>query len=101
MIPAFAVERSQELLHDIGYLIKNGDISASRVFLDSPLASKVTAVYKKYDRMFEDVELGADELFSDPRFRIIESVEDSKAINSVRGGAIIMSASGHVRRRPY
>jgi metallo-beta-lactamase family protein len=44
--------------------------------------------------MFDDVELGADELFNDPRFRIIEAVEDSKAINTIRGGAIIMSASG-------
>ena len=94
VIPAFAVERSQELLHDIGLLIKNGEIDPKLVFLDSPLASKVTGVYRKYARMFEDVELGADELFNDPRFRIIEAVEDSKAINNIRGGAIIMSASG-------
>jgi len=94
VIPTFAVERSQELLHDIGYLIKHGEISPSLVFLDSPLASKVTAVYRKYAAMFEDVELNADELFNDSRFRIVESVEESKAINSIRGGAIIMSASG-------
>ena len=94
VIPAFAVERSQELLHDIGLLIKQGEISPSVVFLDSPLASKVTAVYKKYAAMFDDVELGADELFSDPRFRIVEAVEESKAINQIKGGAIIMSASG-------
>lgn len=94
VIPAFAVERSQELLHDIGYLIKTGEIDPKLVFLDSPLASKVTGVYRKYAKMFDDVELGADELFNDPRFRIIEAVEDSKAINTIRGGAIIMSASG-------
>jgi metallo-beta-lactamase family protein len=94
VIPAFAVERSQELLHDIGLLIREGAISPAAVFLDSPLASKVTAVYKKYASMFDDVSLSADELFSDPRFRIIESVEESKAINQIRGGAIIMSASG-------
>ncbi|MEQ1900050.1 MAG: MBL fold metallo-hydrolase [Devosia sp.] len=94
VIPAFAVERSQELLHDIGLLIKTGEISPSLVFLDSPLASKVTAVYKKYAGMFDDSQLGADELFSDPRFRIVEAVEDSKAINAIRGGAVIMSASG-------
>jgi len=94
VIPTFAVERSQELLHDIGFLIKSGAINPQLVFLDSPLASKVTGVYRKYARMFEDVELGADELFNDPRFRIIESVADSQAINAIRGGAIIMSASG-------
>ena len=94
MIPAFAVERSQELLHDIGVLIKSGEIDPRLVFLDSPLASKVTGVYRKYAKMFDDVELGADELFNDPRFRIVEGVEESKAINSIRGGAIIISASG-------
>jgi metallo-beta-lactamase family protein len=94
VIPAFAVERSQELLHDIGLLIKEGAISPQAVFLDSPLASRVTAVYKKYAAMFDDTELSADELFSDPRFRIVEAVEESKAINSIRGGAVIMSASG-------
>ncbi|MFN3400034.1 MAG: MBL fold metallo-hydrolase RNA specificity domain-containing protein [Ferrovibrio sp.] len=94
VIPAFAVERSQELLHDIGVLIKSGEIDPRLVFLDSPLASKVTSVYRKHAKMFDDVELGADELFNDPRFRIIEAVEDSKAINAIRGGAIIMSASG-------
>lgn len=94
VIPAFAVERSQELLHDIGYLIKTGEINPQLVFLDSPLASKVTGVYRKYASMFDDVELGADELFNDPRFRIIEAVEESKAINAIKGGAIIMSASG-------
>jgi metallo-beta-lactamase family protein len=88
------VERSQELLHDIGLLIRDGEISPRTVFLDSPLASRVTSVYRKYAAMFEDVELSADALFNDPRFRIIESVEESKAINSIRGGAIIMSASG-------
>ena len=94
VIPAFAVERSQELLHDIGLLIKAGEINPSLVFLDSPLASKVTGVYKKYASMFEQTDLTADELFNDPRFRIVESVEESKAINSIRGGAIILSASG-------
>lgn len=94
VIPAFAVERSQELLHDIGLLIKEGAITPNLVFLDSPLASRITAVYKQHGAMFEDVELGANELFSDPRFRIVESVEESKAINAIRGGAIIMSASG-------
>lgn len=94
VIPAFAVERSQELLHDIGTLVKSGEIAPKLVFLDSPLASKVTAVYKKYSSMFEEMELGADELFEDPRLRIVESVEESKAINAIKGGAIILSASG-------
>ena len=94
VIPAFAVERSQELLHDIGTLIKEGAIDPQRVFLDSPLASRVTGVYQKHAAMFEDTELSAKELFNDSRFRIVQAVDESKAINSIRGGAIIISASG-------
>ena len=93
VIPAFAVERSQELLHDIGLLIKQNEISPALVFLDSPLASKVTAVYKKYAAMFDDVELNADELFNDPRFRIVEAVDESKAINQIKGGASILAGN--------
>ncbi len=94
VIPAFAVERSQELLHDIGTLIKSGEINPRLVFLDSPLASRVTKVYVENAAMFEDVQLQADELFSDARFRIVESVQESKDINKIKGGAIILSASG-------
>ncbi len=94
VIPTFAVERSQELLHDIGTLIKTGEINPTRVFLDSPLASRVTKVYKENAAMFEDMQLQADELFNDERFRIVESVQESKDINKIRGGAIILSASG-------
>jgi len=94
IIPTFAVERSQELLHDIGTLIRDGEITPQLVALDSPLASKVTGVYRKYAKMFEDTELSAGELFNDERFRIIEAVEDSKALNAIKGGAIILSASG-------
>jgi len=94
VIPAFAVERSQELLHDIGLLIKNGDINPQMVFLDSPLARKVTSVFKRHAAELQDVELTADELFADERFRIVETVQESKDINKISGGAIILSASG-------
>ena len=94
VIPAFAVERSQELLHDIGLLIKTGEINPQLVFLDSPLARKVTTVFKRHAAELQDVELSPEELFADERFRIVESVEESKAINKINGGAIIMAASG-------
>ncbi len=94
VIPSFAVERSQELLHDIGVLLANGDIPKATVFLDSPLASKVTDVFIKHAAHLEDVEVPNAELFRDPNFRITRSVDDSKAINDIKGGAIIVSASG-------
>lgn len=95
VIPSFAVERSQELLHDIGVLLAEDRIRASTpVFLDSPLASRVTKVFIRHANTLDDVALDEPELFRHPNFRITESVEDSKAINRIDGGAIIISASG-------
>ena len=94
IIPAFAVERSQELLHDIGVLLASNAIPDATVFLDSPLASKVTEVFIDHADALDDVEIPEDQLFRDPRFRITQDVEESKALNRVNGGAIIISASG-------
>ncbi len=94
VIPAFAVERSQELLHDIGVLLARGEIPDATVFLDSPLASKVTEVFARHAASFEDIDIPEKELFRNPRFRLVRDVEESKAINRIKGGAIIISASG-------
>lgn len=94
VIPAFAVERSQELLHDIAALLNSGEIPDSVVFLDSPLARKATEVFVKYSREMEDIVVDERELFRHKNFRIVQSVDESKAINSVKKGAIIISASG-------
>ncbi len=94
VIPAFAVERSQELLHDIGVLMANREIPEATVFLDSPLAKNVTEVFIKHAGALDDIALPEERLFADPRFRLVESVEESKAINRIKGGAIIISASG-------
>ena len=94
VVPCFAVERSQELLHDIGVLLAQGELPGATVYLDSPLAAKVTEVFVRHADALEDVELPEDELFRDPRFRIVQSVDESKAIADVERGAIIVSASG-------
>ncbi len=94
VIPCFAVERTQELLHDIGVLMERGEIPGATVFLDSPLARKVTSVFVDYAHTLDDIELPENELFRNPNFRIVESVDESKAINRIEGGAIIISASG-------
>ncbi len=94
VIPSFAVERTQELLHDIGVLLARKEIPEATVFLDSPLARKVTEVFAHYANTLDDIAIPNGQLFRDPRFRFVESVEESKAINKVTGGAIIISASG-------
>ncbi|WP_306121042.1 MULTISPECIES: MBL fold metallo-hydrolase [unclassified Roseitalea] len=94
VIPAFAVERSQELLHDIGVLLAEGAMPNATVFLDSPLAKNVTEVFIKHADTLSDVDIDNGRLFRDPQFRLVESVEESKSINRIKGGAVIISASG-------
>ena len=94
VIPAFAVERSQELLHDIAALLDSGQIPDATVFLDSPMARKATEVFKKYANTMEDIVVDEDKLFRHENFKIVQSVEESKAVNNVKKNAIIISASG-------
>ncbi len=94
LIPAFAVERTQELLHDIGVLMVKGDIPAKPVFLDSPLANNATKVFIEHAATLDDIAMDESELFKNPNFNFTTSVEESKAINHVKGGCIIMAASG-------
>ena len=93
LIPAFAVERTQELLLALSRLIRDGLIPEVPVFIDSPLAINVTRTFAAHHAELHQVEGGAD-LFEAPWMRFTESVEESKAINQVKSGAIIMAASG-------
>jgi metallo-beta-lactamase family protein len=94
LIPAFAVERTQELLHDIGVLMAERRIKDVPVFLDSPLANNATRVFAKHAAALEDIALDPNELFRNPNFRFVESVEESKSLNRITAGAIIIAASG-------
>jgi metallo-beta-lactamase family protein len=94
VIPSFAVERSQELLHDIGALLATRQIPEATVYLDSPLARKVTEVFMRHAASFADIEVDPERLFRDRHFELVQSVEESKAINRIDSGAIIISASG-------
>ncbi len=94
VIPSFAVERSQELLHDIAVLLNSGEIPDATVFLDSPLARRATQVFIKHAGAMEDIEVDESEIFRHKNFRLVESVQESKAINQIKKGAIIISASG-------
>ncbi|NND98418.1 MAG: MBL fold metallo-hydrolase, partial [Pirellulaceae bacterium] len=94
VIPSFAVERSQELLHDIGVLLATKAIPDCDVYLDSPLARKATEVFIKHSDELQDIAMDESQLFRNKRFHIVQSVEESKAINNHKKGAVIISASG-------
>lgn len=98
MIPAFALERTQELLAEFNDLVERGRIPRIPVFLDSPLSIKATAVYKKYTTFFNGearrlIKEG-DDLFQFPGLHMTPTSEDSKSINAVHGSKVILAGAG-------
>lgn len=91
VIPAFALERTQELLLDIATLSSGGRIGNAMVFVDSPLANRATTVFKKYLSQLEDT--GGDDIFGHPSIHYVNDVAESMRLNSM-SGAIIVAASG-------
>lgn len=98
MIPAFSLERTQELLADIHALIQHKRIPALPIFLDSPLAIRATEVYKKYSSWLDPESVGllasTKQIFSFPELRMTLATEESKSINDVPSPKIIIAGSG-------
>ncbi len=94
VIPSFAVGRAQLLLHVITRLQVSGRLPEAPIYLNSPMASDVTSLYGRFPGQHR---LGADDLAAlRQHVRIINSVEESKALNRRKGPMIIVSASGMV-----
>jgi metallo-beta-lactamase family protein len=91
VIPAFALERTQELLLDLVLLMRAGEIPRAPVFVDSPLAREITGVFAEYATQLEDV--GGVNVFADPRLHFVGDASESIRLNSI-SGAIILAASG-------
>ena len=91
LIPVFALERTQELLLDFAQLMSEGQLAHTSVFIDSPLASRATEVFRRHTHQLEDI--GDGEVFQHPAFHFIETVDASKRLASM-SGAVILSASG-------
>jgi metallo-beta-lactamase family protein len=98
MIPTFSLERTQELLYEIDSLVENKQIPPMPMFLDSPLAIKLTDVYLKYESYFNDtakkIIATGDNLFSFSGLKETLETEESKAILQVPNPKIIMAGSG-------
>jgi metallo-beta-lactamase family protein len=98
IIPTFAMERTQELLYHMHQLFKEGRIPPVPVFIDSPLAIKLTSVYKKYENYFNKessaiVKTG-DDILNFPGLRLTLTTEQSKEINDVPPPKIVIAGSG-------
>lgn len=98
MIPSFALERTQELLYELHELFEKGRVTKVPVFIDSPLAIKMTAVYRKYEsyfnpEMYHMVKSG-DDILNFPGLHLTLTTEQSKEINSMHGAKIVVAGSG-------
>jgi metallo-beta-lactamase family protein len=93
LIPAFAVERTQELLVDLVDMMNLGEIPTAPIFLDSPLAIRATEVFREHASSL-DHDVDVRRLPSSPHLRFTETVDESKAIAKLTGFHIIIAGSG-------
>lgn len=98
MIPAFAMERTQEILYELNEMVNNKDIPEVPIFLDSPLAIKATNIFKEFESYFDEeateiVKTG-DDVFDFPGLHMTLSADESKKINSYPSPKVIIAGSG-------
>ena len=98
IIPAFAVERTQELLYILGKFQRNGLLPDIPIYLDSPLAIKATEIFRKNKKYYDEeaqsiVEKGYDP-FDMPNLKFTSKTNESIAINERPGSAIIIAGNG-------
>lgn len=98
IIPSFSLERTQELLYHLGNLFKEERIPQMPVFVDSPMAIKITEVFKKHPELFDDETMAllnaGDHPCDFPGLTMSRTVDQSKAIAKQSGTSIIIAGSG-------
>lgn len=98
IIPAFAVERTQEIIFTLAKLIQDGDIPEMPVYIDSPLAISATEIFKENEQYFDeetrDILLSGQSPLDFPSLHFSKTLEESKKLNDDAKGTIIISASG-------
>jgi metallo-beta-lactamase family protein len=98
LIPAFSIERTQDLLFELNDMVEHHHIPSVPIFLDSPLAIKATEIYKHYEQYFnketQHIIKGGDDIFRFPRLAFTERKEESMAIWDVKGPKVIIAGSG-------
>jgi metallo-beta-lactamase family protein len=98
LIPAFSNERTQDLLFEIRTLMVEKRVPSMPVYVDSPLASKITMAFIKNPEYFSDsirtrIE-GGENIFSFPELHFVEDIEESKKIANEPGVKIVIAGSG-------
>ena len=98
IIPAFAVERTQEILYILGEYQRKGELPDMPIYLDSPLAIKATQIFRKNKKYYDEeamaiVKEGFDP-FDMPNLRFTPATKDSMTINEKPGSAIVIAGNG-------
>ncbi|MEE8131466.1 MAG: MBL fold metallo-hydrolase [Candidatus Paceibacterota bacterium] len=101
IIPAFAMERTQDLLYELNSLVENKRIPKVPIFIDSPLAIRLTEVYKKYssnseyfDKEAINLAKSGDLIFNFPGLKFTLKTKQSKEIKNVPPPKVIIAGSG-------
>lgn len=98
IVPSFALERSQEILYYINELLHADKIPTMKVFLDSPMASKITKVFQKHTDLFDDEATEFirrnDSPFNFPGLQMAGTAKQSKAINGINEPIMVIAGSG-------
>jgi metallo-beta-lactamase family protein len=100
IVPSFALERSQEMLYHLNELFLRKEIPPLTVFLDSPMAIRITEVFKHHAELFDKEMMQrlrqGNSFFSFENLKIVQSEEESRAIKDVKESSIIVAGSGMV-----
>jgi metallo-beta-lactamase family protein len=97
LIPAFAVGRTQEMLYVFNQHFSDWGLEHWRICLDSPMAIQATEVYARHVELHDEEALALRERGAEAfaeRLEFIRTPQQSRALNRVRSGAIIIAASG-------
>jgi len=100
IVPSFALERSQEMLYHLNELFLRKEIPPLPVFLDSPMAIRITEVFKHHAELFDREMMQrlrqGNSFFSFENLKMVQTEEESRAINNVKESSIIVAGSGMV-----
>lgn len=98
IIPSFAVGRAQEVIYALNKYVENNELKGCRVYLDSPLATESTNIFKKHEKYYDEEAkkyiINGDNPLDFSGLVFTKSQEESSHLNSIQSGAVIISASG-------
>lgn len=94
IIPSFAIERTQELIYFLAQLVHENKIPHLRTFIDSPMAVKVSDVFKRHPYLFDQDTVELSRKIRLPGLTMVRTKSDSKTINHINGTAIIIAGAG-------